>query len=212
DQVRLRRFKNQIKIFSKAQEILKAQKIDPKKVSLKVLAPLIEYSSYEEEESLQDKWSSLTAYVLEDNADIVFQQNCISILNRISSEEAFTLEKLYRQFQTKRQQKIQRDLEYDKTHEIKRDIPRRYSLDYFIFDVTAISKDFKKDKEKLEFKISTLIALGLLKWETDVSVDATKYDTDPEDDRIDVDVTVYNNDNFIFTPLGIKFIEVCEKK
>ena len=53
DSVRLRRFKNQIKIFSKAQQILKDKNIDPKKVSLKVLAPLIEYSSYEEEETLQ---------------------------------------------------------------------------------------------------------------------------------------------------------------
>lgn len=88
DNVKLRRFKNQIRIFSKAQEILKEKKIDPKKVSLKVLAPLIEFSSYEEEEKLQDKWAKLTTHILSGNGDVVFQQNCINILNKLSSEEA----------------------------------------------------------------------------------------------------------------------------
>ena len=38
DQIKLRRFKNQLTIFTKAQEILKEKNIDPKKVSLKVEA------------------------------------------------------------------------------------------------------------------------------------------------------------------------------
>lgn len=80
DHVKLRRLKNQIKIFSKAQILLKENNIDPKKVNLKVLAPLIELSSYEEEESLQDKWASLIVNILEHNSNILFQQNCINIL------------------------------------------------------------------------------------------------------------------------------------
>jgi hypothetical protein len=48
DNVKMRRFQNQLKIFTKAQKILEQKNIDPSKVSLKTLAPLIEFSSYEE--------------------------------------------------------------------------------------------------------------------------------------------------------------------
>lgn len=65
DNVRLRRFKNQIRIFSKAQKILRDKNIQPSKVSLKVLAPLIECSSLEENKTLQEKWANLIAHILE---------------------------------------------------------------------------------------------------------------------------------------------------
>jgi len=70
--VKLRRFKNQLKIFEEAQDILKKKNINPKNVSLKVLAPLIELSSYEEDETLQKKWSNLIASILIDNEDVPF--------------------------------------------------------------------------------------------------------------------------------------------
>jgi hypothetical protein len=211
DQVRLRRFKNQIKIFSKAQSILKSKGIDPKKVSLKVLAPLIEFSSYEEEETLQEKWSYLTSHILEDNSDIVFQQNCITVLNRISTEEVILLEKLFDELESRRQEKMKKDIEFEKTYQMEHR-GKVYAYDYFIFEIAKVTKDLKIAQEKVELRISNLVALGLLKWETDVSVDATKYDTNPEDDRIDVDVSVYNNDFFIFTALGGKFVEICRSK
>src|SRR5690606_19637241 len=56
DNIKLRRLKNQVKIFKKAEEYLRKNNIDPKSVNLKVLAPLIEYSSLEENEILQNKW------------------------------------------------------------------------------------------------------------------------------------------------------------
>lgn len=49
DNIRLRRFSNQIKIFSKAQAILEERWINPKQVSLKVLTPLIDLSGLEED-------------------------------------------------------------------------------------------------------------------------------------------------------------------
>lgn len=211
DQVRLRRFKNQITIFTKAQKILKEKKIDPKKVSLKVLAPLIEYSSYEEEESIQDKWSYLTAHILENSSDVTFQQNCIGILNKISSEEAMFLDNLYLSFLKKRRER--QNKEKERYAQMKVKIPVReldqYPLDHFPFNV---NEKFGFAKNRIEFLASNLIALGLLKWETEVEVDASKSSEDPEDTAIDVDVTVDNNYYFIFTQLGIKFVEVCKAK
>ena len=218
DQVKLRRFNNQLKIFEKAQNILREKNIDPKKVSLKVLAPLIEYSSYEEEENLQDKWSNLTTHILEDNEDVLFQQNCISILNRISTEEAKLIDKFHLNLELKRQEKYQKAIEsyermkkYTKEPTPPKD-PTTYSLDSLPFYISKVSKEFNIEKTKLEFQISNLVSLGLLKWETDVDVSATKSSTDPEDDDIDVDVNVYNNTDFIFTPLGDKFVRTCNDR
>ncbi|MBC7936282.1 MAG: DUF4393 domain-containing protein [Rhizobacter sp.] len=207
DQVRLRRFKNQITIFTKAQKILKDKNIDPKKISLKVLAPLIEYSSYEEEESIQDKWSSLTVYILENSSDIAFQQNCISILNKLSSEEATFLDFLFVQFSDKRLKSHARAVQ----RELELQIPPReledYSLGNFAF---SIFDKYSISRTKVEFLISNLVAFGILKWETEVDVEASKSSHDPGDNEIEVNVDVDGTSTFIFTRLGIKFIEICK--
>lgn len=216
DNVKLRRFKNQIKIFAKAQELLKEKNIDPKKVSLKVLAPLIEYSSYEEEENLQDKWSQLTAHILEGSVDIVFQQNCISILNKLSTEEAMLLDKLHDKLNQQRTDKFRTQKQYLQSTIYGETIPLKpssadgYPLNYFTFSLNVIYKKLNLLKEKFEFSISNLVALGLLKWETDVEVTAEKSSEDPEDKDIEVSVDVYNNDKFIFTSLGDRFVKVCK--
>jgi hypothetical protein len=74
-----------------------------------------------------------------------------------------------------------------------------------------LSKTFNIPLSELEFSISNLISLGLLKWETDVEVDATKSSEDPEDTDIDVDVNVSNNEFIIFTSIGDKFIRICKE-
>lgn len=59
DKVRLRRLKNQIKILQRAQKIANDANIDIKQINLKVLVPLLEYTSLEEEETLQEMWAKL---------------------------------------------------------------------------------------------------------------------------------------------------------
>lgn len=141
DNVRLRRFKNQLKIFTKAQDILKEKKIDPKKVSLKVLAPLIEFSSYEEEESLQSKWSSLTAHILSDKTDIIFHQNCISILNKLSTEDAILLDFFHQQLIDRRIKRFENKDRYyisKRSEFIRPGSPEAYPLDNFSFRIRSI--------------------------------------------------------------------------
>lgn len=218
DQVRLRRFNNQIKIFSKAQEKLKENKIDPKKVSLKVLAPLIEYSSLEEEENLQEKWANLIAHIVEDGNQVVFYQNCISILNKISSEEGKLIDTLHSILKRRRKEIYERKLEnynrmVDRYPEMEISKPKAlesYSLNTLKFNMSTLSKQLKIAIADLEFSITNLISLGLLKWDTDVEVSASKTSENPEDTDIEVEVNVYNNDDFIFTSLGDKFIKICK--
>ena len=218
DSVRLRRFKNQIKIFSKAQQILKDKNIDPKKVSLKVLAPLIEYSSYEEEETLQDKWANLTAHILSSDTETIFKHNCISVLNKISTEDAILIDQLHELLIEKRLAKhkkqaasFQRQMKFlDNPPKPKE--PEEFSLDTLVFSIGMTAKELELPQLSLSINISNLVTLGLLKWETDVGVSAEKSSEDPEDTDIDVSVDVYNNDDFIFTHFGDKFVKICKSK
>jgi hypothetical protein len=91
DNIKLRRFKNQIKILNKAQKIVEENKIDVKQISLKVLVPLLEYSSVEEDENQQDKWANLLINYIDIKKKYettVFPY----ILSQLSSTEAEDLE------------------------------------------------------------------------------------------------------------------------
>ena len=59
DSIRLWRFKNQIKVLTKAQKVVKEKNLETKIIAVKTLVPLLEYSSLEEDESLQDMWANL---------------------------------------------------------------------------------------------------------------------------------------------------------
>ena len=61
DKIKYLRFKNQVKILNKAETLLKEKGISPKAINLKILVPLIEYSSLESSSSLQEKWAKLLA-------------------------------------------------------------------------------------------------------------------------------------------------------
>ena len=214
DNVRLRRFNNQIKILSKAEKKLKEQNIDPKKVSLKILAPLVEFSSLEEDENIQEKWSNLICEVVKNDNDNIFQKNSIEILSKISSEDAIYLDKLYSTLQMKRKARYQQQLKTYGNNEqlIERYVkkPENQSLEDLLFSVNETSKILKISSSELKSIVSYFVTLGLLKWETDVEVTASKYSSDPEDTDIDVDVNVYNNDDFIFTEFGNKFVKICK--
>ena len=91
DKVTQWRFNNQIKMLNKAKAVCEKNGIDPKKVSLKVLCPLLDYAGLEEDEVLQDKWALLLANMVDSGQNIenhVFPY----ILSQISTNEFVSLE------------------------------------------------------------------------------------------------------------------------
>ncbi|EQB90583.1 Abi-alpha family protein [Elizabethkingia anophelis] len=94
DQITMWRFKNQIKMLNKAMGYCEKNNINPKKITLKVLAPLLEYSSLEENEEIQDKWAILLSNLIDSLQNI---ENHIFpyILSQLSKEEFFPLEEIY---------------------------------------------------------------------------------------------------------------------
>jgi len=217
DQVRLRRFRNQIKIFTKAEKLLKEKKISPQKVSLKVLAPLLDLSSYEEDENIQEKWTYLTVHILSDNSDTVFQQNCLTILNRISSKDSKLLDELFNLFEKKRNQKNKNEINQyvkyiHKNPFSARSLPKKpdeFNPNNFPLKLSTVVHTLEIDQTEFEFSLSNLITLGLLRWDTNVQVSAFKSKDIKDEEDMDLKVKVLNNDKFVFTPLGVKFMTIC---
>lgn len=87
------KFKRQVTLLTKAEAYLKKKGIKTKKVALKMLVPLLEESSLEEDETLHDMWAKLLAnFVREDSR--VKNNLFIHILSQINIEEAEILEEM----------------------------------------------------------------------------------------------------------------------
>lgn len=99
DNIKMKRFQNQIKILTKAQKIIEESGINTKQISLKTLVPLLEYSSLEEEETLQEKWSNLIVNFAD--ASVKYESSIYPyILNQLSSEEITVLDGMYEKRKT----------------------------------------------------------------------------------------------------------------
>lgn len=94
DNVRLYRLKNQIKIMSKVQKIVEDNNIEMKQISLKTLVPLLDYSSLEDNETLQDKWTNLIVNYV-DSKEKYESTIFPFILNQLTSTELKELDLLY---------------------------------------------------------------------------------------------------------------------
>lgn len=213
DQVRLRRFKAQIKIFEKAEQYLKDKSIDPKKISLKVLAPLVEYCSYEEDEDLQELWAKLIKNVLSRPTPLILQQNAMEVLNKVSNEEVKILNNIYTKLNAKRKECA------DNMNETPTRLstrvptkPENIKIDLFSFKIRDVSTDLRISEDELETLLSNLIALGTLKFETEVEISsAEKSNEDPSDKSLDIELDVSDYENIKMTKLGYVFVELCTK-
>lgn len=107
DQVRLRRFKNQVTILEKADEYVKKKGINPKNINLKVLAPMVEFSSLEEDSNLQDRWSHLISNTLTKESSVRLERKCVLILSNISIDEAIFFDNLFSIALEKRKEKFE---------------------------------------------------------------------------------------------------------
>lgn len=87
------RFANQVKTLVKAQEICEKHGVNPKMISPKLLTPLLEYASLEDNEKLQDKWATLLANMVDSDQNVenhVFPY----LLSQVSIQEFEFLEKI----------------------------------------------------------------------------------------------------------------------
>jgi hypothetical protein len=59
DEVRVFRLKRRIRLLERVQQMLNEKGVEPQRVPLKILVPVIEGASLEEDDELQDRWAAL---------------------------------------------------------------------------------------------------------------------------------------------------------
>jgi len=138
DIVRFWRWKNQVNIIKKAKEKIEKSNLDKKQVPLKILLPILENSSLEEEELIQDKWSNLLANAITNQNNI--NPNYAEILKELSSLEVVILDKLL------------------ETTSQEEDYKKRKSIQ---FSKEKIKEIFKLPEEKADLIIENLYRLNL---------------------------------------------------
>lgn len=192
DDIRYQRFKNQVKIFSDAKKLVERHGLSPKVIPLKILTPLIEHSSLEDEESLQSKWSNLIASISTSDDNNSFKRNCIDILSKLSSTEAFFLDKFYVLLVKRRKKRIEESKgNYD------------FPIGKFPVYLRNISAKGISKKD-LDYVIENLIRLGILSWDTpEVELDSSVSSIE------DIDIELYKSEGILLTGFGLKFFEVC---
>lgn len=95
DGIRGKRFETQIKIFTKAQNLAKEAGINPGAVSFKLLVPLLESGSLEDDDDILAMWSSLLASAsVSDEVRISY----INILKDMEPIEAKIMQYVFQQF------------------------------------------------------------------------------------------------------------------
>lgn len=92
DTLRLLRFKREVKILNEAKEFLRARGAEPTPVPLRILTPILEAGSLEENDSMATRWAALLATA----ADLTRKEEVLpsfpDILKQLSSLEARILE------------------------------------------------------------------------------------------------------------------------
>jgi len=94
DLVKSWRWKNQINILQRSKFFLEEKNLDSSEIPLKILIPLLEKASLEEDENLQDKWSKLLAYASY-SKEFEYTKSFINILDQLTVFEANILDWMY---------------------------------------------------------------------------------------------------------------------
>ena len=139
DKISLWRFNNQVKTLVKAKDICTKNNISTKQISLKLLCPILEYSSIEDDDFLTDKWATLLSNLVDSQQNI---QNHVFpyILSQISKKEFLILERIFDEKEN-RMSKIREELNnyYINKENIEEEHSKRLiSIDKKINDFTLV--------------------------------------------------------------------------
>ena len=162
DKIKYFRFKNQVKILSKAKEYVKDKGIDIKEIPTKILVPLLENSSLEENEEMQNKWAFMIGN-LADSKQNLQNQVFPYLLSHISLNEFEKLSEFVQQERAYLEDHIKLLEQFQKILRDEDDNSTNNEYDTLRKNVDNVQQvGFKVDG--LEgFEYSNLQRLGLLK-------------------------------------------------
>ncbi|HEY4359679.1 MAG TPA: Abi-alpha family protein [Bryobacteraceae bacterium] len=94
DQVRVYRYERQVKLLEKVEKIAKDAGFEPQSVPPKILFPLLEGASVEDNESLHDMWAALLANAASPNNAPKVHPAFIATLKQMAPDDARTLKEI----------------------------------------------------------------------------------------------------------------------
>ena len=217
DKIQYFRLKNQINIIIKAKKFIEDKDITIKELPIKILAPLLEECSLEDNEELQDIWAKMLANLVDSNKNL--QNNIFPfILSQLSIQEYKALENfisLEKDSATKYQEYASLKLELypddsdpqvSNTEESDKKRDRYYELYNSLIQLEQ--SGFKLSADKVE--VANLERLALIR-RLPPKISVSKTGMLPMTNLFTSYSTVYNMSDIghRITALGINFIEVC---
>jgi hypothetical protein len=95
DQVRLYRYERQLKCIEKAERMAQEAGFTPQAVPPKILFPLLEGASFEENENLHDMWAALLANAASPENSEAVRPGFVATLRQMAPDEAAVLNWIY---------------------------------------------------------------------------------------------------------------------
>lgn len=203
DNIKLYRFKNQVKILLKAKKYVEDKNIKLKEIPTKILVPLLENASLEDNEDIQDKWAAMIANFANSKNNL---QNQIFpyLLSQISIEEYDELKYLQ-----------QREIAFEKKYHDILKLPQNS------WERNKALKDYEREKIEghyltlEEYEKANLVRLGLVRQlppRMYIEEFNVEYSFESPRDRwyqpeLEIDIDEYG---FKLTELGEKFLLLCE--
>jgi hypothetical protein len=210
DKIKYYRFKNQVNTLVKAKEYVQRKNMNIKSIPIKILVPLLENVSLEEDENMQEKWGCMIGNLADTDQNL---QNQIFpyLLSQISNIEFKAL--------LKYQDKVIEYLSYSKELIAMFEDNIYHKNDEYkrIRDIINEAKQggFKFDDIE-DYEYANLVRLGLLKQLPpkiiieDLEIDDMQeghigyYQLEAEYDSFDY--------GYEITSLGMRFLKVCQEK
>lgn len=210
DNIKFLRFKNQVKILLKAKNYVEKNNISLKEIPIKILVPLLEKASLEDEEKLQEKWSNMLVNMVDSETN--FQNQIFPhILSQMSIGEYEALKEV-----------LQKEKELAIKHEELATL-RVINDDKYYFKPET--KKLKAEIVKIEqdgfglsieeFEVANIVRLGLIR-QLPPKILIEEFQTGGRDSEYEekwhqIDAE-YDPDNYGYriTDLGRKFIAICE--
>ena len=214
--------------------------IKPKEISFKLICPLLEYASLEENEKLQDKWAILISNLVDSEQNIenhVFPY----ILSQISLNEYDSLEKSFLEKQI-RVNKLKKELEISKKEypfkekQIIENIEKHKDEIFSKWKYEKELSELKNSENKIlnlikepetlndsdlkEFEISNLVRLGLIKniiehyiHSQPITIPSRNEYAYEDDIKVDLEIGIDQDyEYYNLTELGELFISACTEK
>ncbi len=150
DHVAMWRFGNQVKMLNKARAKCEKHGISPKQISPKLLVPLLEGASLEEDEEMQDKWANMLTNMVDPDQNL---QNHVFpyILGQLSKLEFEFLEQSFLDFKNKDEEYLMRFREGMAYRE------EPISLETYLEESSMVDS-----KRVPDYLLSNLVRLGLI--------------------------------------------------